>query len=110
MTRECGSPCSFPKSTLIKAKTSLSVTSKYITPKDSQNLYRDLINTYKELNTWFQIRENALTAWGYILFWMSYRKIYLNEFSANDLDWNLNIEGTLNYARQSLIYGVLPVK
>ena len=25
-----------------------------------------LINTYKELNTWFQIRENALTAWGYI--------------------------------------------
>ena len=56
-----------------------------------------LINTYKELNTWFQIRENALTAWGYILFWMSYRKIYLNEFSANDLDWNLNIEGTLNY-------------
>ena len=28
---------------------------------------------------------------------MSYRKIYLNEFSANDLDWNLNIEGTLNY-------------
>ena len=56
-----------------------------------------LINTYKELNTWFQIRENALTAWGYILFWMSYRKIYLNEFSASDLDWNLNIEGTLNY-------------
>ena len=49
------------------------------------------------MNTWFQIRENDLTAWGYILFWMSYRKIYLNEFSANDLDWNSNIEGTLNY-------------
>ncbi len=56
-----------------------------------------LINTCKNLRTWFQIREDDLTAWGYVLFWVSYRNIYLNEFSANDLDWNSNIEGTMNY-------------
>ena len=56
-----------------------------------------LIATYEKLSEQFQIREYDLTAWGYILFWMSYRNIYLTEFSVDNIDWNLNIEGTLNY-------------
>lgn len=79
-----------------------------------------LISTYKNLSIWFQIREDDLTAWGYILFWLSYRKIYLNEFSANNLDWNSNIEGAINYvlgiskqrwfnARNKIVEDILPV-
>lgn len=53
--------------------------------------------TNKTIENLYEIKEENLTAWGYILFWMSYRNFILEQISEPDIDWKLNIEETLNY-------------
>lgn len=53
--------------------------------------------TNKTISNLYEINEENLTAWGYVLFWMSYRNFILEQISEPDVDWKLNIEETLNY-------------
>lgn len=53
--------------------------------------------TYIEIENLYEIKEEDLTAWGYVLFWMSYRNYYIEEVWKDGIDWRVNIEGTLNY-------------
>ena len=53
--------------------------------------------TNKTIENLYEIKEENLTAWGFILFWMSYRNFILEQISEPDIDWKLNIEETLNY-------------
>ena len=53
--------------------------------------------TNKTINNLYEINEENLTAWGYVLFWLSYRNFILEPISEPHVDWKLNIEETLNY-------------
>lgn len=53
--------------------------------------------TNRTLGKLYQINEENLTAWGYVLFWMSNRNFILEQISEPTIDWKLNIDETLNY-------------
>lgn len=53
--------------------------------------------THKKIFEWFEIKDCDLTPWGYTLFWMAYRNLYLMEHPAVCITLNSNLEGILNF-------------
>lgn len=53
--------------------------------------------TYKKIFEWFEIKDCDLTPWGYTLFWMAYRNLYLPERTADCITLNTNLDEILNF-------------
>lgn len=55
-------------------------------------------NTHNKIQALYKIDKDSLDAWGYVLFWLSYRDFYLEQNDIVDIDWNANIDASLNFA------------
>lgn len=46
----------------------------------------------------YKIDKDSLNAWGYVLFWLAYRNFYLEENDIVNVEWNADIDASLNFA------------
>lgn len=54
--------------------------------------------TYDQLQVLYKIDKDSLNAWGYVLFWLAHRNFYLEENDVIDIEWNADIDASLNFA------------
>lgn len=54
--------------------------------------------TYNQLQAIYKIDKDSLNAWGYVLFWLAYRNFYLEENDIVNVEWNADIDASLNFA------------